>query len=67
MEQEHAIAATAARLTVEEVGERLVTHLEALGRKKSTVEGYRSALNVHLCQARLTSNHPPTKRRSPLT
>jgi integrase len=48
MEREHATAATTARLTVEEAGGRLIDHLEALGRKKSTVEGYRSALNVHL-------------------
>jgi integrase len=40
--------ATPARLTVEEAGERLVDKLEALGRKRSTIEGYRSALNVHL-------------------
>jgi integrase len=48
MEHDHAIATTAVRLTVEEAGERLIDHLEALGRKRSTIEGYRSALNVHL-------------------
>jgi integrase len=48
MEQEDAINTTHARLTVEEAGERLIDHLEALGRKKSTIEGYRSALKVHL-------------------
>ena len=48
MEQDHAIAATATRLTVAEAGERLIDQLEAMGRKKSTLEGYRSALNVHL-------------------
>jgi integrase len=48
MEQEDAVAATSVRLTVREAGERLIGHLEALGRKKSTIEGYRSALNVHL-------------------
>jgi integrase len=47
MEQEHAVASTA-RLTVAEAGDRLIDHLEALGRKKSTIEGYRSALAVHL-------------------
>jgi integrase len=47
MEQEHAVAPTA-RLTVAEAGDRLIDHLEALGRKKSTIEGYRSALAVHL-------------------
>jgi integrase len=47
-EQEQAITPTAARLTVREAGERLIDHLEALGRKKSTIEGYRSAVNVHL-------------------
>jgi integrase len=48
MEQEHVAAATTARLTVEEAGARLIDHLEALGRKKSTIEGYRAALRVHL-------------------
>ncbi len=48
MEREHAIVATTARLTVGEAGGRLVDHLEALGRKRSTIEGYCSALNVHL-------------------
>jgi hypothetical protein len=48
MEQEHAMATTTGRLTVAETGERLIDHLEALGRKRSTVEGYRSALAVHL-------------------
>jgi integrase len=48
MEQEQATASTAARLTVAEAGERLIDHLEALGRKRSTIEGYRSALNIHL-------------------
>ena len=48
MEQGHAVAATAARLSVAEAGERLIDHLEALGRKRSTLEGYRSALRVHL-------------------
>lgn len=48
MEQEQAIAATTTRLTVEEAGERLIDQLEALGRRKSTIEGYRSAVGVHL-------------------
>jgi integrase len=48
MEQEHVAASTTVRLAVEEAGERLIDHLEALGRKRSTIEGYRSALAVHL-------------------
>ena len=36
------------RLSVGEVGDLLVRHLESLGRKRSTVEEYRSYLNVHL-------------------
>src|SRR5215212_3223512 len=48
MEQEHAVVATGARITVAEAGERLVHHLEAMGRKRSTVEGYTSAISIHL-------------------
>lgn len=48
MEQEHAIAVATPRLTVREAGEGLIDHLEALGRKRSTIEGYRSALAMHL-------------------
>jgi integrase len=36
------------RLTVEEAGERLVAHLEQLGRKRSTLMNYESCLRVHL-------------------
>jgi hypothetical protein len=35
-------------LNVGEAGERLIDQHEALGRKPSTIEGYRSALTVHL-------------------
>ena len=38
----------AERLTVEEVGSLLLTHLEILGRKPSTLENYESYLRVHL-------------------
>jgi integrase len=48
MEQEQLVAPTTRRMTVEEAGGSLIDHLDALGRKKSTIEGYRSALNVHL-------------------
>lgn len=41
-------APVATRLTVEEAGRRLVAHLEALGRKRSTTEAYESTLRVHL-------------------
>jgi integrase len=36
------------RLTVGEAGERLIDHLAALGRKRSTLTDYRSTLRVHL-------------------
>lgn len=36
------------RMTVETAGERYLRHLEALGRKRSTLEGYESGLRVHL-------------------
>jgi integrase len=48
MERQDAVTATTARLTVEEAAGRLIDHLEALGRKRSTIEGYRSVLTVHL-------------------
>ncbi len=41
-------AAPEERLTIEEAGERLIDHLAALGRKRSTLEDYRSILRVHL-------------------
>ena len=41
-------ASTADRLTVAEAGERYLRHLEALGRKRSTLDAYESALRVHL-------------------
>jgi hypothetical protein len=36
------------RLILEEAGDRLIQHLEAIGRKPSTLVAYRSALRVHL-------------------
>lgn len=36
------------RLTLEEAGERYLTHLELLGRRSTTLSDYRSALRVHL-------------------
>jgi len=36
------------RLTVGEAGERLIDHLAALGRKRSTLTDYRSTVRVHL-------------------
>ena len=38
----------AQRMTVAHAGERLLRHLEGLGRKRSTLEGYESYLRVHL-------------------
>jgi hypothetical protein len=55
MEHESAIAPARGRLTVEEAGERLIEHLEALGRKKSTIEGYRSTLKVTSARSSATS------------
>ena len=36
------------RVTVEQAGQRLLTQLEALGRKRSTMHGYESYLRIHL-------------------
>jgi integrase len=36
------------RVTVEDAGVRLIAHLKALGRKRSTTEGYQSYLEQHL-------------------
>jgi len=36
------------RVTVDQAGQRLLTQLEALGRKRSTMHGYESYLRVHL-------------------
>lgn len=48
MHVELAIVRTADRLAVGEAGERLIGHLEALGRKPSTLRAYRAALRGHL-------------------
>jgi integrase len=48
MEQEHAVRAAAAPLTVAEAGGRLIDHLEALGRKPTTIAVYRSLLRTHI-------------------
>jgi len=47
----HAPATPAERLDLAEAGERYVRHLEAVGRKPSTIEDYRSILRVHLVPA----------------
>jgi integrase len=36
------------RVTVQDAGVRLIAHLKALGRKRSTTQGYESYLEVHL-------------------
>jgi integrase len=36
------------RVTVEDAGQRLIAHLDALGRKRATIESYESILRVHL-------------------
>ena len=58
------VAAPAERLTVAEVAERLLTHLEVMGRKPSTLRSYRALLRAqlepHLGQrpiAHLTGDH----------
>jgi len=48
LEEAQAAPALPERLTVADVGERLIRHLRSLGRKPSTVEGYESYLRVHL-------------------
>jgi integrase len=48
MEAETPSAPATARFTIEDGGTRLIAHLKALGRKASTIEGYESALRVHL-------------------
>jgi hypothetical protein len=40
--------AVAERLTVEEIGTRYIQHLTALGRRRSTLQDYKSYLRVHL-------------------
>jgi integrase len=46
--QHHMAAPVTERLTVQEAGDRLIVHLEALGRRPSTIEDYKSHLRVHL-------------------
>ncbi len=41
-------AAPLARVTVADAGDRLIRHLEALGRKPTTLDTYRSSLRTHL-------------------
>ena len=48
IEAELPTPSVAARVTVAEAGARLLVHLEGLGRKRSTMEGYESFLRVHL-------------------
>src|SRR3954454_18618081 len=36
------------RLSIEEAGKRYIRHLEAIGRKRSTIDDYRGTLRVHL-------------------
>ncbi|MGI8440464.1 MAG: tyrosine-type recombinase/integrase [Thermoleophilaceae bacterium] len=43
-----AVVSTHDRLSVGEAGERLVAHLEVLGRKPATIRSYRSLLATHL-------------------
>jgi integrase len=43
-----ATATVGEKLTIAEVGERYVTHLERLGRKRSTISAVRMTLDVHL-------------------
>jgi site-specific recombinase XerD len=42
------VAPVAERITLAEAGQRLISHLTMLGRKVSTLEGYRSYLEIHL-------------------
>ena len=45
---EDATASPAERVSVEVAGLRLIAHLEAMGRKRATIEAYDSLLRVHL-------------------
>ena len=47
-EERHAPSVRLERLTIGEVGTAYLRHLDALGRKGSTVEAYESTLRVHL-------------------
>src|SRR4051812_29367110 len=48
IEAERTSTAVRERLTVAEAGSRYLLHLEALGRKRSTLMDYESTLRVHL-------------------
>jgi hypothetical protein len=48
IQQTHPTAAGAERVSVAEAGRRYLDHLTALGRKRSTLMDYESALRVHL-------------------
>jgi integrase len=48
MESEGEAPVVASRVTVEQAGTRLIAHLEALGRKPTTMKTYRSLLSTHI-------------------
>jgi integrase len=48
MEADNAAPTIAERLTIQDAGGRLLQHLGALGRKRSTLESYESFLRIHL-------------------
>lgn len=48
MEAEGGTIVIDARITVEQAGSRLIAHLEALGRKPTTMNTYRSLLRTHI-------------------
>jgi integrase len=48
IEAELPAPSVADRLTVAQAGARLLVHLEGLGRKRSTMQGYESFLRIHL-------------------
>src|SRR4051794_25203152 len=48
MMEEVVYTAPAERLTLVDAGIRYIDHLEALGRKRSTIKGYRTILATHL-------------------
>ncbi len=56
------------RVTVEEAGRHLIAHLDALGRKRATIESYESIVRVHLAPAftgrALSSIEPEDVERS---
>jgi integrase len=59
---ETTVSTTTERTTVQEAGERLLAHLEAMGRKPSTLRAYRSKMKAQV-KPRIGSRHLASVRR----